>query len=136
MARRGMLRLKTQQILQYLPGLLRVALTRVKAREVQVRLIEIRRQSDAGPKLLLCFGIVTPSRKQYAKIIQSLWIIRTQIDRLLQVMSRLVSLVLQRVLHDQTVVHLRIVWFKFDRPSEQFFGFVIVAHAAIQVAQI
>ena len=74
--------LQMEQLLQHLSACSLSFRSDVQTGKIQIGLVEVRGNTDAGLELLLRLRIILPPDKENAEVIQRFRIIRTQLNRL------------------------------------------------------
>ena len=113
------LRLISHELLQNRPCFFIVFQDEIQSREIEIGLIEIRVSLYASLKFLFRFGVALLLNEENAQIVESVSVIRAQVDRAFQKLSGLIGLVTTGVQHSQTVISFRICGFVFKSPFEK-----------------
>src|SRR6476620_8005680 len=129
-----MLRLLLQQRLQYFSCFWLVAQQYVKASEVEIPLIEIRRDSDARLESLLRLRVTTLPHEKHAEIVERIGILGAQVDGTLQMLRRTIHLIFPRRQHAHTVIDLRIVRLQLKRTPQHLLGLPVRFRPTIKSA--
>src|SRR5580658_1439441 len=129
-------RMLLKQFEQQSASFLRRVFHDVNSRQVQVRLIELRRHADA--LLKAGHGLIAPLRAQVkdSQIVQRFGVDRTQLQRLLQRIEGSGSVVVLCEHHSQAVIRFRVVGVDLQRALVSFASVIPTFLLAIGAAQV
>ena len=117
-----MLRLLLQEGLQHLSRFFFFFQDYVQAREIEISLVKVRCDANAGREFFFGFGVALFAHEEDAEIIERVGIIGAQAYRTLKIFGRDLELFLPCIEHAEVVVDFGIFRFELERALEELFA--------------